>query len=78
MSIIQTQGDTAANRAHAAACAASEATRQVSVSAAGNNQASVRAADIAYYRACLASAITNKCSTDAFITALKELGTGGS
>jgi hypothetical protein len=77
MSIIQTQGDTIANRAHAAACVASEAVRQVAVAAA-STQAAIRAAEIAHYRTCMASAITNKCATDVFITALKELGTGGS
>jgi hypothetical protein len=76
VSIIQTQGDSAANRAHAATCAASEAVRQVAVAAA-TTQAAARAADIAHYRACLASAIANKCSTDVFITALKELGQAG-
>jgi hypothetical protein len=73
MSIIQTQGDTAATRAHAATCAASEAVRQVVVAAA-TTQAAARAADIAHYRACFASAKANSCGTDVFVNALRELG----
>jgi ferredoxin len=77
MIIIQTQGDTIANRAHAAACWASEATRQVAVAAA-TTQAAARAADIAHYSNCRASGLANGCATEVFVSALRELGTGGS
>jgi hypothetical protein len=50
-----------------------EGVRQVAHQAA-TSQAAVRAADIVHYRACLASAVANKCSTDQFVTALRELG----
>ena len=47
-----------------------------SVTVPGASQAAVKAADIAFYRACLASAIANKCGTSGYIMALKALGVG--
>lgn len=55
----------------------SEATRQIAVAAA-TIQSTARTAEIVHYRACLASALANNCGATQFITALKELGTGGS
>jgi hypothetical protein len=69
MSIIRTENST-----HRAACAAAEAVRQAT---SQTTQATAAAADIAFYRTCLASAIVNSCATAQFETALKELGTGG-
>jgi hypothetical protein len=40
-------------------------------------QQATRAADIAFYRACLASANANNVNPHQFIAALQELGTGG-
>ncbi|MFO1099747.1 MAG: hypothetical protein U1E81_16140 [Xanthobacteraceae bacterium] len=69
MSISQT-----GNRLHDAAVTAAEAARQVAVSAAGNSQSSVQSAEIAFYRAALASAKANGLSTAIYATALRELG----
>jgi hypothetical protein len=78
MSAIQMSDlSTAGNRTHQANLLASEATRQAAAAAA-TTQAAMRTADIAHYRTCLASAIANNCSTNTFVNALKELGTGGS
>lgn len=55
----------------------SEATRQIAVAAA-TTQSAARTADIAHYRACVASALANNCGATQFINALRELGTGGS
>jgi len=63
-------------KAHDDTCNASEATRQVAVAAAAN-QAAARAAEIAHYRTCRASAIANNCSPAPFIQALLDMGTGG-
>ena len=59
---------------HDAVVTVAEATRQAAVSAAGNSQASVRAAEIAFYRSALTSAARNGLPTANFITALRELG----
>jgi hypothetical protein len=66
-------------RTHDLAVAAAEAVRQTAVAAAGNNQASVTAAEIVFYRAVLASCKTNNngAGAEAAVTALKQLGTGG-
>jgi len=63
-----------ANQAHNAAVAIAESARQAAVAAAGNNQAAVTAAEIAFYRACLASAKANGCGTEVFVTGLRSLG----
>jgi hypothetical protein len=64
------------NSAHRAALLAAEQTRQAAITP-GASQATVKAADIAYYRSALASAIANGVSPIQFTTALRELGTGG-
>lgn len=63
-----------AKTAHNATVAIAEGTRQSAVAAAGNNQASVTAAEITFYRAALASALANGCGTAAFQSALMALG----
>jgi hypothetical protein len=65
-------------KAHDDACNASEATRQVAVAAAGNNQATIKAAEITHYRAVRASCIANNNSSgvEQATTALRELGVG--
>jgi len=70
MSIVQIPE----NLAHQANIARSEMLRQVAVSAAGNNQASVRSAELTHARTCLASAIANKCGTSQWTAMLQELG----
>lgn len=65
-------------RAHDLVVDAAESMRQVAVAAAAN-QAAARAAEIVFYRACLASAKVNNPSCIAvYVEALYELGTGGS
>jgi hypothetical protein len=71
MSLVQT-----GNFTHDMTVAAAEGVRQAAIAVAAGNQATVRTADIVHYRACLASAIANKCATSVFVTALREL-TGG-
>ena len=66
------------NRVHDDACNLSEMTRQGAVATAAGNQATVKAAEIVHYRACVASALANGCSPGASIRALMDLGTGGS
>ena len=65
------------NRVHNDACNLSEGTRQSAVAAAIGNQATIKAAEIIFYRSCLASALANNCQPGAFIRALQDLGTGG-
>lgn len=65
------------NKNHDDATAKSESVRQAAVVAAGPTQLSVKAADIAHYRSCLASAILNGVNPGIFMQALRELGTGG-
>ena len=60
---------------HDAAVVIAESQRQVST--VGANQATAKAADITFYRAALASAITNGVSPASFSMALQALGTGG-
>ena len=54
---------------------AAEGSRQAAV--AGATQAAVSSAEIVFYRAVLAAAIANGCSTSAAVRALQSLGTGG-
>jgi hypothetical protein len=71
MSITQTGKVT-----HDSTCNLSEGSRQVSVAAAGNNQAAVRAAEVQHYRNVIASSRANNNGADISIalTALRELG----
>ena len=65
------------NFSHDTAVAVSEGVRQAAI-APGATQATARAADIAHYRAALASAKANNgVNAYQFIIALQELGTGG-
>jgi hypothetical protein len=61
---------------HDSTCNLSEGARQVAIAAAGNNQATVRAAEIAHYRNVVASSKANNNSSDIAqaLTALRELG----
>jgi hypothetical protein len=63
--------------AHDAACNLAEGARQVAVAAAAT-QAAVRAAEITYYRAVVASCRTNNSSSgiEQPLQALRELGPG--
>jgi ABC-type hemin transport system ATPase subunit len=65
------------NVTHNANVFAAELTKQIAYKAAGNNQASVKAADIAYHRAVLASARAQGIGFAVNMQALVELGTGG-
>jgi len=53
------------------------AAEQVRQATAGTTAASVKAADIAFYRSALSSAKANGCGHGQFVDALRELGTGG-
>jgi hypothetical protein len=44
---------------------------------AGATQAAFISAEITFYRAAKASALANGCGVEPFITALRQLGTGG-
>jgi hypothetical protein len=68
---------TSDNKAHAATCQAAEMSRQVSVSAAGGNAASIRSAEIIYYRAVVASCVANGLPSTNFEQALRDLGCPG-
>lgn len=70
MSIIKT-----GNKAHDDALLKAEHDRQVA-QVPGASQATVRAADLAYLRACLASCKTNNGGAGAgfFLSAIRELG----
>jgi hypothetical protein len=59
---------------HDAAVDAAESTRQSTARASGRTRSTVRNAEIAYYRACLASAKANGVEQGVFIGALWELG----
>jgi hypothetical protein len=72
MSVIATD-----NATHRATAQAAEATRQAALQAAGATTASIKAAEIAFYRTLRASAISNSLSPHQFIEALFELGVGG-
>jgi len=63
--------------AHDDEVARSESVRQ-SAMVAGVSQATAKAADIAHYRACVASALLNGTNPAVFRFALWELGTNGS
>jgi hypothetical protein len=66
--------NTAATRAHRSAVATAEAVRQVA-SAPGASAATVKAADIAFHRAVIASALAQGVPTPtASVFALRELG----
>jgi hypothetical protein len=62
------------NLAQDTAVNAAESARQVAVASASGSAATARSAEITFYRACLASAIANKCGTEQFIAALRALG----
>lgn len=64
------------NQAHDDACNVSEAARQ-SAGVAGVSQATMVTAEIAFYRACTASANARGLNTAPFRRALQDLGTGG-
>jgi hypothetical protein len=70
-------GANTGNKTHDDAVAASEGSRQSAVKAPGASQATVKAAEIAHYRACIASAKANGQPYQQFVEALMELGTGG-
>jgi len=79
--------NTAAVRAHKTTLLTSEGLRQSNIAIAramflaGGSYSSYAAAtkteDIAHYRRCLVSAVTNSVQPGAYITALHDLGTGG-
>jgi hypothetical protein len=72
MSVIATENST-----HRATVLAAEVTRQAAVQAVGATTASIKAAEIAFYRTCRKSAISNALSPHQFVEALYELGVGG-
>jgi hypothetical protein len=65
------------NKAHESACSIAESNRQAAMAAAGSSAAAVRAADVAFYRAVIASCKTNSLPFSNFTYALIDLGTGG-
>jgi hypothetical protein len=72
MSVIYSE-----NATHRAKVLSAEIVRQAALQAAGATTASIKAAEIAFYRTCRASAISNSLSPHQFIQALFELGVGG-
>jgi hypothetical protein len=62
---------------HDNTCDRAEGTRQAAVNVAGVSQATVRTAEIAFYRALIASAVANGLPSAQFGAALRDLGTGG-
>lgn len=64
------------NKTHDDTVRAAEGSRQAAA-VAGASQATVRSAEIVFYRSVLASALANGCSPSAAVRALQELGTGG-
>jgi hypothetical protein len=64
------------NKNHDDAVNAAEGARQVAVAAAAT-QAAVASAEVAFYRAALASAKANGVGIEPFVAALRSLGTGG-
>jgi len=72
MSVIQHE-----NKIHEKACTIAESNRQAVVNAAGSSAAAVKAADVAFYRAVIASCKTNSLPFSNFTYALIDLGTGG-
>jgi hypothetical protein len=63
-------------RAHRATVQAAEGARQIAVAAA-STQAAANAAHVTFYRAARASALANGVQPNVYVTALRELGTGG-
>jgi hypothetical protein len=61
------------NQTHKGNVSTAEGVRQVAVTAAGT-QAAALAAELVFYRACIASAKTNSVSTDVYQQALRSLG----
>jgi hypothetical protein len=68
-------GSSSPNPVHNATVATALSVCQ-SATVPGASQATVTSADIIFYRACLASAIANKCGTSGYLMALKALGVG--
>jgi hypothetical protein len=66
------------NKIHQQNIIVAEFQKQVAYSAAAGNAASIKAADLAYFRSLRSSAIANNCSPAQFQAALRELGTTGS
>ena len=64
------------NATHDQTCAAAAAVQAAAIAVA-TTQSAAKTADIAYYRTCRASAITNGVGAGQFTQALQELGTGG-
>jgi hypothetical protein len=62
------------NKTHDDAVLAAESTRQAVVNVAGVSQATANTATITFYRACLASKITNGLDAGNELIALKNLG----
>ena len=65
------------NKTHDDTCVLAEGARQQAVGVAGVSQATVRTAEIAFYRALMASAVANGLPSAQFGAALRDLGTGG-
>lgn len=64
------------NRTHDVAVAVAEAARQAVVTKTAT-RATILAAEIAFFRACITSAVATGINPEQYQTALKELGTGG-
>jgi hypothetical protein len=62
------------NKIHEKACSIAEMNRQAVVNAAGSSAAAVKAADVAFYVAVIASCKTNGLPFNEFNFALKTLG----
>jgi hypothetical protein len=65
------------NRVHDDQMSAAESVRQGVVRAPGVSHATVRTAEIAFYRAAISSAMANGLPHAQFGAALRDLGTGG-
>ena len=65
------------NATHRANLLAAENTRNAAYIAAAGNQASIKAADMVYARAALASAKANNCGVSQWQDMLRELGVTG-
>jgi|RhiMetdeSRZDD1v2_1073273.scaffolds.fasta_scaffold165827_4 hypothetical protein len=61
------------NKTHDQNCNLAEALRQVSVTAAAGNAATIKAAELAFFRTCRDSALANGCSPSVFIQAIRSL-----
>jgi hypothetical protein len=64
------------NKTHEAACISAEGTRQQEIAAAAGNQSAVRAAELKFYRALVASAVSTGQPSAQFYPALRDLGAG--